>query len=48
LQEIGNRREVIPVSSGKSAVTIDIADSTSISTMFKTTGRVDAVICACY
>jgi NAD(P)-dependent dehydrogenase (short-subunit alcohol dehydrogenase family) len=46
VQEIGNRCEVIPVSFSKSAVTVDIADSTSISRMFKTTGRVDAVICA--
>lgn len=41
---IGNRHEVIPVSSSKSVIKVDIADKTSITKMFETTGRVDAVI----
>jgi NAD(P)-dependent dehydrogenase (short-subunit alcohol dehydrogenase family) len=43
---IGNRHEVIPVSHSKSAIKVDIADRPSITKMFGTTGRVDAVICA--
>jgi len=43
---IGNRHEVIPVSHSKSAIKVDIADKASITKMFGTTGRVDAVICA--
>jgi len=43
---IGNRCEVIPVSFSKSVIKVDIADKASISRMFETTGRVDAVICA--
>jgi NAD(P)-dependent dehydrogenase (short-subunit alcohol dehydrogenase family) len=44
VQAIGNRHEVIPVSFSKSSITVDIADKTSITKMFETTGRVDAVI----
>jgi len=43
---IGNRHEVIPVSHSKSAIKVDIADRASITKIFETTGRVDAVICA--
>ena len=43
---IGNRHEVIPVSHSKSAIKVDIADRASITKIFGTTGRVDAVICA--
>ena len=46
VQAIGNRHEVIPVSHSKSAIKVDIADKASITKMFGTTGRVDAVICA--
>ena len=46
VQAIGNRHEVIPVSFSKSAIKVDIADKTSITKMFATTGRVDAVISA--
>jgi len=44
VKAIGNRYEVIPVSFSKSLIKVDIADSTSITKMFKTTGRIDAVI----
>jgi NAD(P)-dependent dehydrogenase (short-subunit alcohol dehydrogenase family) len=44
VQAIGNRHEVIPVSFSKSVIKVDIADKTSITKMFETTGRVDAVI----
>jgi NAD(P)-dependent dehydrogenase (short-subunit alcohol dehydrogenase family) len=46
VKAIGNRHEVIPVSLSKSLIKLDIADRTSISRMFETTGRVDAVISA--
>jgi len=46
VQAISNRHEVIPVSHSKSAIKVDIADKASITKMFGTTGRVDAVICA--
>jgi NAD(P)-dependent dehydrogenase (short-subunit alcohol dehydrogenase family) len=46
VQAIGNRHEVIPVSFSKSVIKADIADKTSIITMFKKTGRVDGVISA--
>jgi NAD(P)-dependent dehydrogenase (short-subunit alcohol dehydrogenase family) len=46
VQAIENRHEVIPVSFSKSAITVDIADKTSITKMFVTIGRVDAVISA--
>ena len=46
VKEIGDRWEVIPASLTRSVVKVDIADKTSISKMFKTTGRVDAVISA--
>lgn len=46
VQAIGNRHEVIPVSFSKSIIKVDIADKTSITKMFETTGRVDAVIVA--
>ncbi|HXW68622.1 MAG TPA: short chain dehydrogenase [Dissulfurispiraceae bacterium] len=44
VQAIGNRHEVIPISSSKSVIKVDIADKTSITKMFEATGRVDAVI----
>ncbi|MGD0886460.1 MAG: short chain dehydrogenase [Thermodesulfovibrionales bacterium] len=44
VQAIGNRHDVIPVSFSKSAIKVDIADKTSITKMFVTLGRVDAVI----
>jgi NAD(P)-dependent dehydrogenase (short-subunit alcohol dehydrogenase family) len=43
---IGGRHEVIPVSLSKSEIKVDIADKASIEKMFRTTGVVDAVICA--
>jgi NAD(P)-dependent dehydrogenase (short-subunit alcohol dehydrogenase family) len=46
VQGIGNRHEVIPVSFSKCMIKVDIADKASITKMFETTGRVDAVICA--
>lgn len=46
LKAIGNHHETIPVSFSKSMVMVDIADRTSIANMFRTTGRVDAVISA--
>jgi len=45
VREIGSRFEVIPVSLSHSIIKVDIADRTSISRMFETAGRVDAVIC---
>lgn len=46
VQAIGNRHEVVPVSFSKSVIKVDIADRTSITKMFETIGRVDAVISA--
>lgn len=46
VQAIGNRHEVIPASFSKSAIKVDISDSSSIRKMFQATGRVDAVISA--
>ena len=46
VQAIANRHEVIPVSFSKSVIKVDIADKASITKMFETTGRVDAVISA--
>ena len=46
VQAIGNRHEVIPASFGRSAIKVDIADKASVTKMFETTGRVDAVISA--
>ncbi len=46
VQAIGNRHEVVPDSFSKSMIKVDIADKTSITKMFETTGRVDAVIIA--
>lgn len=46
VQAIGNRHEVIPASFSKSVIKVDIADKASITKMFRTTGRVDAVISA--
>ncbi|MDA8082212.1 MAG: short chain dehydrogenase [Nitrospiraceae bacterium] len=46
IRAIGGRHEVIPVSFGKSAIKVDIADRSSIEKMFRTTGKVDAVISA--
>ena len=46
VQAIGDRHEVFPVSLSKSAIKVDIADKASISRMYGTIGRVDAVISA--
>jgi NAD(P)-dependent dehydrogenase (short-subunit alcohol dehydrogenase family) len=46
VKAIGSRHEVIPVSFIRSEIKVDIADKASITKMFGTTGRVDAVICA--
>ncbi|HKN19340.1 MAG TPA: short chain dehydrogenase [Dissulfurispiraceae bacterium] len=46
VKAIGDRHEVVPVSFSKSIITVDISDKTSITKMFETTGRVDAVIIA--
>jgi NAD(P)-dependent dehydrogenase (short-subunit alcohol dehydrogenase family) len=46
VQAIGSRHEVIPASFSRSPIKVDIADKASITKMFGTTGRVDAVICA--
>ena len=46
VQAIGKRYEVVPVSFSKSLIKVDIADRASISRMFETVGRVDAVISA--
>ncbi|MEW5806043.1 MAG: hypothetical protein AB1756_01620 [Acidobacteriota bacterium] len=43
MHAIGNRHEVIPVSFSKSVIKVDIADRASITKMFETIGRVDAV-----
>lgn len=46
VKTIGNHHEVIPVSFSKSSIKVDIADKTSISNMFESIGRVDALISA--
>jgi NAD(P)-dependent dehydrogenase (short-subunit alcohol dehydrogenase family) len=46
VEAIVNRHEVIPVSFSKALIKLDIADRTSITNMFRTTGPVDAVISA--
>jgi nucleoside-diphosphate-sugar epimerase len=46
VQAIADRHEVITVSRSKTAVTVDLADQSSIVGMYQATGRVDAVICA--
>ena len=46
VKAIGTSHEVIPVSHSKSEIKVDIADRTSITKMFRATGRVDAVISA--
>ncbi len=46
VQAIGNLHEVIPVSFSKSRIKVNLADKASIASMFKSSGRVDAVICA--
>lgn len=46
VKAIGSRHEVVPVSASKSAIKVDIANNASIKQMFKTAGRVDAVISA--
>jgi NAD(P)-dependent dehydrogenase (short-subunit alcohol dehydrogenase family) len=46
VQAIEDRHEVITVSRSKTAVTVDLADKSSIVGMYQATGRVDAVICA--
>ena len=43
---IAERHEVITVSHSKTAVTVDLADKSSIAAMYQATGRVDAVICS--
>jgi len=43
---IGSRHEVIPVSHSKCVIQVDIADQASITRMFESTARIDAVICA--
>ena len=46
VKAIAERHEVITVSRSKTAVTVDLADKSSIADMYRTTGRIDAVICA--
>ncbi len=46
VRAVEGRHEVIPVSRNKSAITVDLADKSSITKMFVAAGRVDAVICA--
>ncbi len=46
VQAIADRHEVITVSRSKTAVTVDLADKSSIVGMYLAAGRVDAVICA--
>jgi NAD(P)-dependent dehydrogenase (short-subunit alcohol dehydrogenase family) len=46
VRAIGSRHEVVQVSFSRSAIKVDIADRSSISRMFETIGRVDAVISA--
>jgi NAD(P)-dependent dehydrogenase (short-subunit alcohol dehydrogenase family) len=46
IKALDNRHEVIKVSGSKSAITVDLADKSSIAKMFQATGRVDAVISA--
>lgn len=44
VKAIGSRHEVIPVSFIKCAIKVDISDRNSITKMFETTGRADALI----
>ncbi len=46
VQALGKSHEVIPVSFSKSEIKVDISDQASITKMYQTTGRIDAVICA--
>jgi NAD(P)-dependent dehydrogenase (short-subunit alcohol dehydrogenase family) len=46
VRAIGGGHEVIPASFSRAAIRIDLSDRASIVNMFKTTGRVDAVISA--
>lgn len=46
IQALGDHHEVIKVSGSKSAITVDLADKSSIARMFQTTGQADAVISA--
>jgi NAD(P)-dependent dehydrogenase (short-subunit alcohol dehydrogenase family) len=46
IEALGDRHEVLKVSGSKSAITVDLADKSSITKMFQLTGRVDAVISA--
>jgi NAD(P)-dependent dehydrogenase (short-subunit alcohol dehydrogenase family) len=46
LDAIAGRHEVVPVSRGKTPITVDLADKASIVKMFQTTGKADAVVCA--
>lgn len=43
---IEDRHEVVPVSHRSGALTVDLADSASISRLFEKVGTVDAVVCA--
>ena len=46
IRAIGGRHEVVPVSGSRSEIKVDIADRSSLEKMFRTTGKVDAVISA--
>ncbi len=46
VKSIAERHEVITVSRSRTAVTVDLADKSSIVDMYRSTGRVDAVICS--
>ncbi|HTZ18130.1 MAG TPA: short chain dehydrogenase [Dissulfurispiraceae bacterium] len=46
MQSIGVRHEVVQVSRSKTDIRVDLSDKLSITNMFKSAGRVDAVICA--
>ena len=44
VKAIAERHEVITVSRSRTAVTVDLADKSSIADMYRAIGRVDAVI----
>jgi len=46
VRALEGRHEVVQASAGKSPVKVDLASKESLAAMFKTVGRVDAVICA--
>ena len=46
VKSIAERHEVITVSRSRTAVTVALADKSSIVDMYRSTGRVDAVICS--